>query len=160
MENTMKLEPPLILLSLALVIVGLLLIEPKDTTFRQDWEGGYQIIQQSYLSGNTIAFQVRGKVLASLMNIEDNRLFKIIECESNFRNVCNSKGCKYGIGLGQIIPSTLKYCEEKLNKKLDALNPMDNIECCNWLIKNEGTEHWGSSTTDWGSWDCWKALDN
>ena len=62
----MKLEPPLILLSLALVIVGLLLIEPKDTTFRQDWEGGYQIIQQSYLSGNTIAFQVVGQVRATL----------------------------------------------------------------------------------------------
>lgn len=84
-------------------------------------------------------------------------LFRIIECESNFdENVCNADyGCSSGMGWGQIIPGTLKYCEKKLGRKLDIFNAYDNLECSLWLYINEGTQHWGCETCNWGSWKCW-----
>ena len=82
---------------------------------------------------------------------------RIIACESGGREaVCNAEfGCKSGQGLFQLIPSTVKYCEEKLGKKIDPFNTQDNLQCGMWLLENEGTAHWGTSETNWGSWDCW-----
>lgn len=82
---------------------------------------------------------------------------RIIWCESrNNTTVCNAEfGCRAGMGLFQLIPSTVKYCEEKLGKKIDPFNAQDNIQCGMWLLENEGTAHWGTSETDWGSWECW-----
>ena len=77
-------------------------------------------------------------------------LKRIIFCESSWReNVCSYKGCNAGMGLAQIIPSTLKYCEQKLGRKLDAFNSQDNLECAIWLYENEGTKHWESSRHCW-----------
>ena len=77
-------------------------------------------------------------------------LERIIFCESSGReNVCSYKGCNAGMGLAQIIPSTLKYCEQKLGRKLDAFNSQDNLECAIWLYENEGTKHWKPSRHCW-----------
>lgn len=68
----------------------------------------------------------------------------IIRRESDWKYwVCNRKyGCKAGMGLIQVIPSTVKYCSEKLGYKIDPFNPYDNMECGIWLLDNDGTEHW------------------
>jgi len=83
---------------------------------------------------------------------------RIIWCESNGRpDVCNQQyGCGAGMGLFQLIPSTVKYCEGKLEKTIDPFNPDDNYECGMWLLENEGPHHWGTETSWWGSYDCWK----
>jgi hypothetical protein len=79
-------------------------------------------------------------------------LYKIIDCESDFRpDVCSYAGCDAGQGLAQIIPSTLRYCEEKLMKDLDVWNPTDNLECAIWLYSNEGNHHWSPSEACWKS---------
>ena len=85
-------------------------------------------------------------------------LNKIIECESNWLNVCNSESCDYGQGVAQLIPSTVKYCEEKLGHRIDPFNINENVECAVWLLTNEGWQHWGTEITEWGSFECFKSL--
>ncbi len=89
-------------------------------------------------------------------------LDKIIECESNWRNVCNQQyGCKAGAGVAQLIPSTTKYCSENLEKKIDPLNERDSLECAAWLLTRtpQAHFHWGKPDSWWGSYFCWhKAL--
>jgi len=72
----------------------------------------------------------------------------IIQRESSGRpNVCNKKyGCASGMGLTQLIPSTIHYCEEKLQKRINPFNPDDNLMCARWLLENEGTKHWDKFT--------------
>ena len=69
---------------------------------------------------------------------------EIVRRESNFvSDICNKTyGCRSGIGLFQIVISTLKHCQEQLGRKLDARNIEDNIDCGLWLLKNEGIGHW------------------
>jgi hypothetical protein len=75
----------------------------------------------------------------------------IIACESGGNpEVCNEEyGCGAGMGLCQLIPSTVKYCEEKLKKEIDPFNPDDNLECGWWLLINEGDKHWEQSRYCW-----------
>jgi len=82
---------------------------------------------------------------------------EIIWCESRGKHdVCNQEfGCGAGMGLFQLIPSTVKYCEEKLGKTIDPFCPEDNYECGMWLLENEGTRHWGYEGANWGSYECW-----
>lgn len=82
-------------------------------------------------------------------------LYRIIECESNWKNVCNSGGCIYGQGPGQIIPSTWKRMQQEIGVGPDALDPEDNLRATLWLYTNEGNRHWGTPETEWGSWACW-----
>lgn len=138
-------DPPLYLI-LTIIILALLIsffyylysIEPIEEV------GNWTSYEGMFLYSRNIP-QIEAKVLASLTAIEDNRLFKIIECESNFRNICNYDGCRYGIGVAQIIQTTADYCSKKLGKEINPYNPMDNIECANWLIENEGVRHWKQS---------------
>ena len=79
-------------------------------------------------------------------------LDKIAECESGWQeDVCSYAGCESGMGWFQIIPSTLKYCEENLGKKLDAFNGQDNTECAIWLLTEtpQGEYHWLPSRNCW-----------
>jgi len=73
-----------------------------------------------------------------------NLASEIIRRESGWNPaVCNKRyGCKSGQGLFQIIPSTLKYCENKLGRELDVFDAFDNLDCGFWLLANEGIEHW------------------
>lgn len=69
---------------------------------------------------------------------------EIVRRESNFvPDICNQKfGCRSGIGLFQLIISTLKHCQVELGRQLDARSIEDNIDCGLWLLKNEGIGHW------------------
>ena len=112
----------------------------------------YEIREESAVRQMIPHFLTRKVVLASLMD-------KIIHCESGFDpKVCNKEfGCNAGMGLAQLIPKTVRYCEEKLGKDIDPFDPEDNLECAMWLLENEGTYHWGTAETvgEWGSYDCW-----
>ncbi len=91
-----------------------------------------------------------------------HELYYIIKCESQFdaQAVNQTFGESGGMGLAQLIPSTVKYCEEKLGEEIDPFNPQDNLKCALWLYENEGTRHWGTATSYleghgiWGSWHC------
>ena len=83
-------------------------------------------------------------------------LYRIIKCESNFKNICNQKyGCRAGTGLAMIIPTTGNHCEKKLGRELDLLNPQDNLDCAIYLYTKEGNYHWGTPETKWGTYYCW-----
>jgi len=77
---------------------------------------------------------------------------RIIHCESGGNpKICNKQyGCYAGMGLFQLIPSTVKYCEEKLGRKIDPFDANDNTTCAMWLLENEGLSHWKQSK------DCWE----
>lgn len=85
-------------------------------------------------------------------------LYEIFKCENRQfdPDQCNSEyGCNSGMGIGQLIPSTVKYVESKLDRNIDPYNPHDNIIASLWLFENEGTSHWGTAQTEWGSYSCW-----
>jgi hypothetical protein len=106
------------------------------------------------------------------VSTEDKLLLsKIIMCESGGNELAiNSKfGEKGGVGLLQIIPSTVKMCENALGKKINPLDIKDNIECGIYLLTEtpQGANHWGYPPDDprgyikvngedfyWGSWLC------
>ena len=123
---------------------------PSNLPF-QELEGRLIFIQ-----GNSFSYEanraIKWGIERELWEVADKypELVRIIFCESSGReNVCSYKGCNAGMGLAQIIPSTLKYCEQKLGRKLDAFNSQDNLECAIWLYLNEGTKHWNSSKNCW-----------
>ncbi|MCP3684606.1 MAG: lytic transglycosylase domain-containing protein [bacterium] len=84
---------------------------------------------------------------------------KIIQCESGGRpDICSYAGCGAGMGLFQLIPSTIKYCEKKLGKNIDPFDSSDNYECGMWLLREEGWRHWGCPSCNWGSYKCFKEV--
>ena len=76
----------------------------------------------------------------------------IIDAESNWGILpdgtidygrCNLKeGCGSGQGLIQLIESTRKHCSKKLEREIDKTNPYDSIDCGNYLLEEEGIQHW------------------
>ena len=80
-------------------------------------------------------------------------LTEIIRRESNFDpKVCNKEfGCNAGQGLVQLIPSTVKNCEKRLEIKIDPFNPEDNLECGAFLLGTDGIRHWEDPEGKWGS---------
>jgi soluble lytic murein transglycosylase-like protein len=94
--------------------------------------------------------------IANEYGIDEVCYHAIVRCESQYRNVCNfNYGCSGGIGYAQIIKQTAQHCSKKMGREIDPHNPIDNLECGAWLLKNEGTYHWGTKDTWWGSWKCW-----
>lgn len=72
-------------------------------------------------------------------------------CESEFENVPNENGEKYGKGIYQFIQSTWDVtCEG------DVWDVEDNIDCATKLLAAGETQHWGTAETDWGTYHCWK----
>ncbi len=126
---------------------------------------GLVITQKSYLvaTPNPNAYfwhslgdlgDFNGKDVDSLVKQEYPALYWIVFCESSFRiDVCSYAGCSKGMGLAQIIPSTLRYCEKKLGRTLDVFNPEDNLDCASWLLENEGLRHWESSKSCWQKYE-------
>ena len=84
-------------------------------------------------------------------------LNKIIECESGWRNICNTRGCIYGQGIAQLINKTTNYCSEKLGKTIDPFNEQDSLECAVYLLTktSQGPYHWGYPDNRFGSYSCW-----
>jgi len=154
---------------LAIVILIGVLINPIYAKAPDNIETERMVIVNSSAikAVNTPIFSVKfaplggliGEVDAYYLYLEKLPQIKEIikECESKGNpNVCNAEyGCTGGQGLYQLIPTTLKYCEVKLKRQLDAFNPKDNEECAYWLAENEGLDHWGKEDTWWGSYNCW-----
>lgn len=117
----------------------------------------YKAQDQEYNLNSAVVYQLNYPVKIIYGLIEGELLYEIIKCESDFDPSCCNRqyGCGSGMGLAQIIPRTLKHCEEKLKRSLDPFDPYDNIACANWLLENEGSQHWGTKDTDWGSYYCW-----
>ena len=139
-----KMKPNLLKAGLLFALCGVALFSASEFTMTpREWQEGTQIVQSVYLQA-TAPLPQKSQVLASLMD-------KIIDCESGGDpTICNREfGCGSGMGLCQIIPSTLKYCEEKLGRELDPFDSEDNLACCWWLIENEGTDHWKMSEHCW-----------
>lgn len=91
------------------------------------------------------------KEIKELIREKYPELYWIVYCESTFRpEVCSYAGCQVGMGLIQVIPSSLKLCEKELKRKLDPFNVMDNLECGKFLLKIQGENAWKSSQ------QCWK----
>lgn len=103
------------------------------------------IIRQNFLVAMASPVFIKPVTYGSLIE-------RIISCESGGDpKVCNKQyGCYAGMGLFQLIPSTVKYCEEKMDKRIDPFNKQDNTECAMWLLENEGTRHWDQSKSCWG----------
>lgn len=150
-------KPPLILTTLLIFVVVFLGICTPFNIFSFSTEvsdvvmiGGNSLMP---LSPPPQGFQVLGTMVS-------DELYYIVKCESDFNpEVCNKEfGCSSGMGLCQLIPSTVKHCEEKLGKRIDPFNSEDNLECGEWLLKNEGSHHWGTAETvgKWGSYECFK----
>ena len=81
---------------------------------------------------------------AKQYGVRPSLVLTIIENESGFKWwICHAgTQCDKGGGLVQVIPSTERYCEEKLGRELDMKVPEDNLDCGFWLLKNEGISHW------------------
>lgn len=111
-----------------------------------------RITERDEIKGLIISFSAK-------YGVDDKCYDRIVECESNYRNVPNSKyGGDYGLGPAQLIKSTAKYCSEKLGKEIDRSNIVDNIECGAYLLSESktGYYHWGLPDSWWGSYHCWK----
>jgi len=102
--------------------------------------------------------------LKALIKEEKPLLYRIIECESGWRNVCNAQGCGRGMGLAQITPETWDYVAAKISIGDEPMNELDNLKVALWPFNNEGIQHWGYPPDDargyvngerWGTWDCW-----
>lgn len=97
------------------------------------------------------------RLLSVKYSLDFNCFNTIIRCESGYRNVCNADyGCWSGTGPGQLTPGKKEYCGKKLGREINLNNIDDNLECSAWLIANEGTRHYGTEETWWGSWDCFQ----
>ena len=129
-------------------------------------EMGLVMVQGNSLQAISPPFFPQIQVLGALVGSDSEDLFwkiwqdypelyRIIECESNWKSVCNKNGCKYGQGLGQIIPTTWKRMQQEIGVGDDPLNPEDNLRATLWLYENEGNRHWGFEGAEWGSWTCW-----
>jgi len=105
-----------------------------------------------------ISPQVLG-IMGFGLEIEEAELLnRIIECETGWRNVCNTKyGCNGGQGIAQLIPKTVKTCEKALGKTIDPFDESEALECAAYLLTETkaGKYHWGTPDGWWGSWSCW-----
>lgn len=70
--------------------------------------------------------------------------YEITRAESHFRNICNTDGCRYGIGPMQIVRSTFKeQCEG------DVFNTEDNITCGLTMLERGHYWRWQQSVDKW-----------
>lgn len=135
----------------------------KEETPPETKRGGSLIlIEGNSLKAATPPCMIKPQVLGMLgygLEVEEAELLnRIIECESGWENVPNAKyGREGGQGVAQLIPSTVKLCEEALNKTLDPFNEQDALECAVYLLTETeaGKYHWGTPDSWWGSYWCW-----
>ena len=119
----------------SLLIAGILLSFSNTAISQENGPvGSIEIIEGLYLKG-------RAPLISPL-------LFRIIECESNWRfNALNRKSGAYGIC--QITPSTKKYLERKWKMKINLKNPEYQLYTCWRLFEEEGYKHWRASKACW-----------
>jgi len=138
-------------------------------------------LEEMYLTPIMPPFLVEGKTLTTLAEIRietDVKIDDIIPCESNGDpKACNKEfGCRAGMGLCGFISETWNTTLDKMKKAGNYLPkrcwqkvylPMSKEKTemifdgeCNrlvgkWLLENEGSYHWGTADTWWGSYKCW-----
>ena len=127
----------------------------QSDTIRQNKtviEAIYSPLQRSLIESGDIT-----RILAKYgLKAQKQCYERIIWCESRWLNECNREyGCRSGMGLMQLIPARVEECSIALGRKIDPMNPIDNLECGAYLLKKDGTRHWGCKDCDWGSYDCW-----
>ena len=140
-----------IILGILLWIVWIIDVSGLETIYSQKIPDIAQV--NCFLEGNTfidyqceITPQIYLKEQCRKYGIDYNLAHTIINCESDWQSkVCSFPGCHAGMGIFQIIPTTKQYCENKLGRKLNVFNYVDNIDCGLWLLKNEGCRHWKPS---------------
>ena len=140
----------------------------------------YQPKEESVVRQTNIHYYPQAHILASIRTDEPRSYLeeKIPFCESSGDpKICNKEfGCIGGMGLWGFVSrtwnSTLdrmekegvympEECWEKAHLPMSAgrIEAVFNAECNDiagrWLLKTDGTRHWGCPTCDWGSWKCW-----
>ena len=76
---------------------------------------------------------------------------RIAFCESGYQNIPNRQSHTKGAGIFMFIPSTWRaHCQG------DRYDIEKNVECGVRLIANGESSRWGTPTSDWGSYKCWK----
>ena len=121
--------------------------------------------------------RIHSQTLGCIINKPDLNE-RIPACESGGDpKVCNREyGCSGGMGLWGFVPKTWNEtidrmveaeaylpdkCIEKFSlpaseEKIEAVfDPVCNDLAGRWLLKTDGTGHWGTATTWWGSYHCW-----
>jgi len=95
----------------------------------------------------------------------------IVECESEFEaGICNEQyGCDAGMGLYQFIPSRWEETIRQMGvlgepvASCTGFSRVFDAECNAmagaWLLANEGSTHWGTPESDWGTYACWSESD-
>jgi len=140
----------------------------------------YQSRGESVVRQVNIHYYPEAHILASIISGETRTYLeeKIPFCESSGDpKICNKEfGCIGGMGLWGFVSrtwnSTLdrmekaeiympEECWEKVSLPMseERTEAIFNAECNDiagrWLLKVDGTRHWGCPTCDWGSWKCW-----
>lgn len=87
---------------------------------------------------------------ADLHGAPQDLAYWVAQCESEFLNVPNRNGGTYGKGIYQFVQNTWDgNCEG------DIWDVEDNVNCGTRLLSYGHTWHWGTSTTEWGTYWCW-----
>ena len=68
--------------------------------------------------------------------------YKIAECESSFRNICNYNGCIYGMSIYQFVATTWQEYNEELGLQWDAMNINHNIQIAMYVMSKYGVRDW------------------
>ena len=147
-----------------LLLIAFLVWLPSEvkapSIFAQRETENLVILEGNSLKGSFIPISsengnFKGKVaikneIMELVRDKFPELYDIVACESSFRpDVCSYVGCNYGMGLIQVIPSSLELCEKELNRKLNPFNSLDNLECGKILYQIQGLKAWKSSQQCW-----------
>jgi len=153
-------------------------LESRFYNGRNEVQNELQITKGAYLPAQAPPFIVEGKTLTTLTNRKEVSIDDIIPCESNGDpKACNKEfGCGAGMGLCGFIQKTWNstldkmkeantYLPERCWQKVYLPASKERTEMifdaeCNrlagkWLLENEGSYHWGTAETNWGSWKCW-----
>lgn len=99
------------------------------------------------------------RLVARNYGVDEILALRIANVESEFRNVCNSGGCIYGIGVFQIVQSTFDEAVEKmyvdyseLGYELSGISPYnikDNIDVAIYMMSRGEYWRWNASKSCW-----------
>ena len=140
----------LIIAFLLTLLIGLLVFQSKTPQNDNEALNSLCLIQSSAIIGGH-PLMLKPLILATIQECEsENDPMACNTCEgTEWEGLYNPDICPCGAGPYQIIPSTLKYCEEKLGRELDVFNPVDNEACAIFLYENYGTKPWTQSQACW-----------
>lgn len=87
---------------------------------------------------------------SKIYGLDLNKALAIVRAESDFKNICNSEGCKFGQGIFMFIQSSWDYTGMKMKQvNGDPMDPYLNIQRGIYLLATEGDQHWNQSKNIW-----------